>query len=434
MRSMAVRLLAVLGPVGLIQQQHVRRKPVGVRPPVFGLSSRARTGTAPARARRSPVSPSSTRRRTVVAACVLGALVACSNEAEPSRSDPQADPTSPSATASERSDVEMLVADAARAPVRGNIATGTYALVRAGEDAFATTSGVANRRTDEEFTARHRYVAFSITLVAVAVTVLRLMSDGRLDPQDRVATFLPGLLRNGDRITLEQLLTHSSGLPDYYDVPGTRRLLHTTPARPELLVQRADALRPAFAPGADAEYSSTNAMVLGMVVEEVTGQPLGVSLERWVFAPAGMSDSSLGWGSRSGAPVAHGYAEGRDVTGSPTVDWVWASAGVVSTSRDVARFHDALFGGELLPTPWLERMTTTQTKENPELAYGYGLALLQVSCGVAWGDWGEIPGYTSHAWTRDDGERQVTLAVNTTSRSMTFSLAFEVANRALCTD
>ena len=110
--------------------------------------------------------------------------------------------------------MEMLVADAAQDPVRGNIATGTYALVRDGEDAFATTFGVANRRTDEKFTARHRYVAYSITQVAVAVTVLRLMADGRLDPQDRVAKFLPGLLRNGDRITLDQLLTHSSGLRD----------------------------------------------------------------------------------------------------------------------------------------------------------------------------------------------------------------------------
>ena len=433
MRPMVVRLIAVLGPVGLIQQQHVRRTTVGVRPPVPGSSSRASAGTAPARAGRSPVAWSSTRCRTLVAACVLGALVSCSSEAEPSSSDPQASPSAPSSSASEGSDVEMLVADAAQDPVRGNIATGTYALVRAGEDAFATTFGVANRRTKEKFTARHRYVAVSITQVAVAVAVLRLMADGRLDPQDRVAKYLPGLLRNGDRITLDQLLTHSSGLRDYHDAPGTSRLLRTAPARPELLVQRAEALRPAFAPGADAEFSSTNAMVLGMVLEEVTGQPLGNSLGRWVFAPAGMTDSSLGWGSRSGAPVAHGYAEGQDVTGSPAVDWVWASGGVVSTSRDVARFQDALFGGELLPAPWLERMTTPQTKENEDLAFGYGLALLQVSCGVAWGDWGEIPGYTSHAWIREDGERQVTLAVNTTSRSMTFPLAFEVADRALCT-
>ena len=434
MRSMAIGLLAVLGPVGSVQQRRVWWEPAGIRPPVPSRSGRVSPGTA--RAVRRPTPWTARRGRTVVAACVLGALVSCSSEAEPepSSSNPQAEASSPSATASERSDVEVLVADAARAPVRGNIATGTYALVRAGEEAFAATSGVANRRTDEEFTARHRYVAVSISQVAVAVTVLRLMADGRLDPQDQVAKFLPGLLRNGDRITLEQLLTHSSGLRNYVDAPGTWPLLDTTPARPALLVQRADALRPAFAPGADAEYSATNAMVLGMVVEEVTGQALAAALHRWVFAPAGMSDSSLGWGSRSGAPVAHGYAEGRDVTGSPAVDWVWASGGVVSTSRDVSRFHDALFGGELLPAPWLDRMTTTQTKENSDLAYGYGLALLQVSCGGAWGDWGGIAGYTSHAWTRDDGERQVTLAVNTTSPSMTFGLAFEVADRALCTD
>ena len=370
----------------------------------------------------------------LLVAALTGVTACTEGSDERPRSAPSTVEPEVSVTAPEDEDnLEALLRDAVEGPVDGGRTEGMVALVRRDQELLVVESGVADTRTGEALTDGHRYVASSVTQPVVTTVVLQLMAEGELQPSDSVEAHLPGLLDRGSEITLVQLLTQSSGLAPEFDIRGLDRLIAQRPARPQLLVERVDALGPAFAPGTDAGYSGANALVLGLVVEQVTQRSLSRVLEQRVFAPAGMRDSSLGWEDESSAPVAHGYADGGDVTRSPEVDWAWAAGGVVSTHRDVLRFHEALLEGDLLPARWLTKMTTPYSDEVFQgWDYGYGLAHLELRCGRAFGDNGALPGYLSEAWTLEGGDRAVAVLANTFDSDSVSGETGRVVEHALC--
>jgi D-alanyl-D-alanine carboxypeptidase len=184
-------------------------------------------------------------------------------------------------------------------------------------------------------------------------------------------------------------------------------------------------LPPRFAPGTSFEYSNTNYVLAGMIVEAATGSSLGREMSRRVFRPLRLTDTSF--------PVhkptipgrnAHGYSlridpERGPVEGAPLRDvtlldpsFAWAAGNVVSDLDDLTRFLGALLGGHLLPPSLLAEMTRQVDTGDPEASYGMGLEFIHTPCGTVVGHSGSIPGFQNIVLATVDGRNQVGLVVN----------------------
>ncbi|MFF9766928.1 serine hydrolase domain-containing protein [Streptomyces sp. NPDC053086] len=251
--------------------------------------------------------------------------------------------------------------------------------------------------------------AGSITKTFIATVVLQLAAEHRLSLSDTVERHLPGLLRgrgtDGRRITLRALLTHTSGLADF-----TEATRGTVPLTPFQAVRIALALPPAR-PG-HYFYSSTNYVLLGLVVRQVTGHSYASEAERRIIAPLGLTGTSFP-GSRRSLPAPHGRAyaaDGSDVTElDPRV--AGAAGELVTTLADLDRFYGALLGGRLLPSRRLREMLDTRAAHG---SYGMGLFPVKLPCGTTvWGHNGRISGSYVRSAATADGRRVLTFRVNT---------------------
>ncbi len=255
-----------------------------------------------------------------------------------------------------------------------------------------------------------RFWVGSITKSFVAVVVMQLVSQGKLQLGDRVGTLLPRRLREGKRIRLAHLLNHTSGLPDYMSLDPWRTAVRRNPRvviPARRLVGSAARLPLEFRPGSQASYSNTNYLVLAEIIERTTRQPLGTELRERIFEPLDLTATSYDAGRRVvGGDDLHGY----DVTGSPPVDvslnglgGPWADGAIVSNAHDLAVFFGALLRGQIVPPRLLAKMQTIVPRSHGE---GMGLYRLRSPCGRwFYGHTGGTPGYVTFAAGTRDGRR-----------------------------
>lgn len=296
---------------------------------------------------------------------------------------------------------------------------GAVAADRQGREVDTTAAGVADLRNGRKARASDRYRIGSITKPMVSTVVLQLVAEHRLSLETRVAKLLPGLGLD-ERITVRHLLQQTSGFhTDTYVFQPPRsvdanRYRHFTPR--ELVKIALTNPEPRATPGTKWEYSNTNYVLAGMVVERVTGNRVEKELERRVFRPLHLKDTSL--------PVASTHIRGRhlhgyvqDEAGKATLDytdydmsWAWTAGAVVSTVADETAFLRGLFTGKLLPKPLLAKMM-----DDSQFGYGLGLYAMPAPCvpgGNVWGHNGQVFGYQSAVFGTPDGRRQVAVGAN----------------------
>jgi D-alanyl-D-alanine carboxypeptidase len=317
-------------------------------------------------------------------------------------------------------------------------APGVIVLARDGSRSVRVAAGSADLTPRTPMRVTDRFRVFSITKTFVAAVVLQLVGEGRMSLDDTVERWLPGLVPGGAVITVRQLLNHTSGLFDYID-DGDDRILrpylrgdvtHFTP--PRRIVEVATSHPPHFPPGTRHRYSNTNYIVLGLIVQAVTGDSLTAEMRRRILQPLRLRATTFdARASRIRGRHAHGYAAigpgGRvqelDVLSSSLA---WAAGALVSTARDVARFYRALLQGRLLPPTLLREMEAT-VPAGPAGAYGLGLLQTgtldiapnyRLPCADSvWGHDGSLGGWTSYAYNSLDGRRQMVVLINTDSLS-----------------
>ena len=208
-----------------------------------------------------------------------------------------------------------------------------------------------------------------MTKTFTAAAILKLVARGRIALDEPVERWLPGLVPNGERITIRELLNHTSGLAEYCAVPPDSTLLRASPIRDDAhLEPRCSWSRSGSEPPrrfrpvrASSSYSNTDYVLLGMIIEQATGRSLTSSYKRMIFDPLGLKRTSLSKRSTIARPFAHGYdvlAEGKwplDVTAtSPTI--AWGAGAIVSVPADLQRFMRALLAGRLFPKSLLREM------------------------------------------------------------------------------
>jgi D-alanyl-D-alanine carboxypeptidase len=321
-------------------------------------------------------------------------------------------------------------------------AVGALAEVRDGPGVWRGTSGVAELGTTREVPVRGRFRAGSVTKTFLATVVLQLVGEGRLRLDDPVEAWLPGVVPDGDRITVRHLLNHTSGLYDVVrtlPMPPTQAFMdnrwRTWTA--DELIARALANPPAFEPpGRTFGYSNTNYLLLGEIVEEVTGRSYGDEIARRTIRPLRLSATSLpGTSPRIHGPHPHGYVP-RDselnlldyTEMNPSV--FGAGGEMISTTEDLNRFFGALLGGRLLPARLLEEMKAPGV---PGGRYGLGLATRNTSCGIrVYGNDGDALTYQSWSYSTPDRRRQVTVAFTPTFRGDVDAAVDAFLDKAFC--
>ena len=305
---------------------------------------------------------------------------------------------------------------------------GVVVLTRDGDRTTTVSSGLAEVAHRTPMRPADRFRVASLAKSYTATVVLQLVGEGKLRLGDSVERWLPGVVPHGERITIRELLNHTSGLADFERLPVVLKpylsgdLGHHW--SPRTLVRLAVAHKPLFAPGTGESYSSTNYLLAGLIVEARTGHSLGAELDRRIFAPLHLDATTFPTTPQITGPHAHGYL----VLGKPTASDVtglspfpWAAGATVTTAADVADFYRGLLSGRLLTPSLLAAMETTHAQRNVDFAgqrYGLGLMRFPTSCGIAWGHNGVFPGYGAIAWTSPDGQRQAVVLINKDTGSL----------------
>jgi D-alanyl-D-alanine carboxypeptidase len=301
---------------------------------------------------------------------------------------------------------------------------GVVVLIREGDRTIRLSSGYGNLATKAPLRPTDRFRIASLTKTFVATVVLQLVEEGKLSLEDTVERWLPGVVPNGENITVRELLAHKSGLFDYSQDPRVLKPYLSGNLSyywaPRRLVQIAVSHRPLFAPGTAVSYSSTGYVLLGLIVRAATGNPIGTELNRRLFKPLGLHATTFSTSGHIAGAHAHGYfvvpnRPLQDVTGvSPS--WYWTAGNIVSTADDVARFYRALLAGRLLSRALLRTMETT-TADRHGVRWGLGIATGRLPCGAVWGHDGAVPGYDSVTYNSKDGRRQIVVWANSVTSS-----------------
>jgi D-alanyl-D-alanine carboxypeptidase len=301
-------------------------------------------------------------------------------------------------------------------------------------------SGVADRGTGRPPMPHDKFRIGSLTKPFIATVMLQLQSEGTVDLDAPVERWLPGTVRGGGqdgrRVTVRQLLGHTSGLYDFtadrrmrreYFGPGFAAHRYDTHP-PKSLVRTAMSHQRRFSPGSDWGYSNTNYVLAGMVIAKATGNSYAHEIERRIIRPLKLRDTSLpGDSPRIPRPHGHAYstlsrkappAHGthsrdgvRDVTAlNPSL--AGASGEMISSTGDLVRFMRALLRGDVLPPAQLTEMKSTVPADSDN-RYGLGLTEHRLSCGTTvWGHEGTIQGSISTAVTTSDGSHTAAFNLN----------------------
>ncbi|WP_237982262.1 serine hydrolase domain-containing protein [Bacillus thuringiensis] len=298
---------------------------------------------------------------------------------------------------------------------------GILAKTSEGGKTWGYAAGIADLRTKKPMKTDFRFRIGSVTKTFVATVLLQLAGENRLNLDESIEKWLPGVIQgngyDGKQITIRQVLNHTSGIADYiqskdFDIMDTKKSYTA-----EEFVKMGISLPPDFAPGKGWSYSNTGYVLLGILIEKVTGNSYAEEIEDRIIEPLDLSNTFLPGNSSviPGTKHARGYvqpdgaSELKDVTYSNPGS---SDGEMISTADDLNKFFSYLLGGKLLKEQQLKQMlTTVPTGREGMDGYGLGIFETKLQNGVSiWGHTGGALGFTTLVGGRLGGKH--TLVVN----------------------
>ena len=334
-----------------------------------------------------------------------------------------------------RSAIDRLLADGA---------AGVEIRLGRNEDSVVLRGGVEQIGRPKPFPREGRFRAFSTTKTFTAVVVLQQVAEGKIVLDAPIESYLPNLLPAGDRITVRMLLQQTSGLHDYANVlqPDDRaavrdRYVTYSPAQ----LVAASVARPLdFEPGERHEYSNTNYIVLGMLIERIAGRSYAHEVYRRILAPLELDDTFVPTTSPFiPGPHGHGYLDPGDGLVDIThynPSLFYAAAAIISTTADVDAFFHALLNGELLgPEQLREMQNVTPSERLIYDGYGLGLYRMTTACGrQIWGHGGGGLGYFTFPLSTLDGSRRITVLITIGRQAPDLQTVFDLFDAYFCAE
>jgi len=297
-------------------------------------------------------------------------------------------------------------------------------IVQRGDRAVLHRAGTADLADGVPIQAFDSIRLASVSKAFSGAVALSLAADGTLSLGDTIGKWLPGLPRAWSRVTLRELLNHTSGIPDFSKTDAFREallksLLKAPPPR-ILLSYAGGGLN--FTPGSKYKYSNSDNIIVGLMVEAATAKSYEGELRERVFVPLGLKNTSLPSGAEMPVPYVHGYDvapphASEDVTHLFAAGWTWASGGIVSTPHDANTFIRSYVSGATTTAPIRMAQFSFRTGSSEPPGPGRnsaGLAIFryQTSYGTVYGHTGNTPGYTQFLAASKNGRRSVVVSVN----------------------
>lgn len=264
-------------------------------------------------------------------------------------------------------------------------------VVKGGKAVFRKSYGMADVEGKIPLDPTMPHLIGSLTKPFTAAAIMLLSEEGKLSVADDVRVYLPDYPTHGKGITVEHLLTHTSGIRDYFDLPGFRKDLDRDMPLSELIdTFKSEPLE--FEPGSAFAYSNSGYILLGAIIERVSGQPYCAFMRQRIFEPLGMADTQCA-GSRLSGVV--GYS--RSTIAKPvSMTKTYAAGALQSTVDDLAKWNAAIDSGRLLEQETWGKVFTPfmlLDGEKTETGYGWGIGNLQDHPAV--GHEGKIHGFSS---------------------------------------
>jgi D-alanyl-D-alanine carboxypeptidase len=277
-----------------------------------------------------------------------------------------------------------------------HVPAASVAVAIPGQGLWTATRGLARKEPPQPVVPDQAFQVASTAKTFTAAVVLQLVEEGRLRLGDTVDKWFPQA-PNANRITIEQLLRHTSGLVSFNALPS----LGTAYRTPADVIALGTAQKPEFCPGTNWSYTNTGYAMLGVIVEKTEGAPLADVLAKRLFKPLSLTHTAM---RQPGVelPVATGHASGRPVDAPDQYATPYAAGALASTAGDLVRFWHALLAGQVLPQATVQRMFTGMPAmlgaySGSNSFYGMGVQLYDVpdGPGLMLGHSGGIEGFTS---------------------------------------
>jgi D-alanyl-D-alanine carboxypeptidase len=306
--------------------------------------------------------------------------------------------------------IERVIADAA--------IPGAIVGIWAPDGEYVRAFGVADTKTRAPMKTDFYSRIGSQTKTFTVTAMLLLAGEGKVALDDPIASYVDGVPR-GAEITLRQLARMQSGLPNYTHNPVFVHELLSEPRReftPAQLLGFAYSQPASFDPGAGFEYSNTNTVLLGLVVEKVSGRSLGTYVHDHITGPLSMDDTSFPVDNTFPKPHATGYTkqtlDGGETTGTDwNLSWAWASGAMISTLHDMRIWAPALASGQMLTRQMQQERLQFVDRDGEPAQDGYGLGLFSANGWI--GHNGSLPGYQTVSVFLPDRQTAVVIFVNT---------------------
>jgi D-alanyl-D-alanine carboxypeptidase len=301
---------------------------------------------------------------------------------------------------------------------------GAIALVQRGSQRLLHRAGVADLNGEIPIQAADSMRLASVAKAFSGAVALSAAADGALSLSDTIGKWLPNLPRAWSRVTLRDVLNHTSGIADFSQTDAFRQdllksLLKAPP--PQKLLSYAGTCLD-FTPGSMYDYSNSDNIVVGLMVQAATGKSYEAELAERVYGPLGLRRTSLPNGAMVPAPLIHGYSPDppkapEDVTEVIAAGWSWASGGIVSTPDDANAFIRAYARGAGTSSALYKEQFTFRSGRSEPPGPGTnsaGLAIFryQTKFGTVYGHTGNTLGYTQFIAATADGSRSVVVSVN----------------------
>jgi CubicO group peptidase (beta-lactamase class C family) len=247
-----------------------------------------------------------------------------------------------------------------------------------GEVIYKKALGMAHLELNQPMQMDNVFWIASIGKQFTAIAILQLMEQGKLNLQDEITRFLPDYPTQGTKITIEHLLTHTSGIHNFSGMPDPEKKL-ALDCTPEEVINFFKHLPMRFTPGTKWEYSNSGYVLLGYIIEKITGNSYANYLEEHIFKPLGMTQSLYASDKKIIKNRAGSYTIGKQGFQNATsrnISNVYAAGAIQSTADDFFKWHRALHSYKLVKKETLDKaFTGYQLQDGTKTEYGYGWRL-----------------------------------------------------------
>jgi CubicO group peptidase (beta-lactamase class C family) len=254
----------------------------------------------------------------------------------------------------------------------------TVLVSRHGQIIYANAFGMANLETNTPMQTNHVFWIASIGKQFTAVAILQLMEQGKLSLQDKITKFIPDYPTQGNTITIEHLLTHTSGIPTYSGMEDPEKVF-AFDCTPNEVIDFFKHLPMRFIPGTKWEYSNSNYFLLGYIIEIITGKTYGEYIEENFFKPLDMTNSLFASTKKIIKNRVGGYSYGEtgiENARSLNMTHIYSAGAIQSTVEDFYKWHQAVHAYTLVKKETIDKAFTRYTLADGKITdYGYGWKL-----------------------------------------------------------